>query len=152
MFLPGGQKNDQLPNVNEELLKLEGDLSEEEAKITLAKFFRYNLGFTCEYISGLKLYPFQQIIMKGLFTKSFNMLIMSRGLGKCISYDDSSILLEKNKGIISLPQLIPNLDFSHGDRWIDIPETYLYNGKDYQKVNKVLLQTNKSSRKISTNY
>lgn len=82
MFLPGGQKDGQLPNVNEELLKLEGDLSEEEAKITLAKFFRYNLGFTCEYISGLKLFPFQQIILRGLFTKAFSMLILTRGGSK----------------------------------------------------------------------
>jgi hypothetical protein len=82
MFISGPKKDENLPDVNAELLKLEGELTDEEAKLTLARFLRYNLGFTCEYISGLKLYPFQQIIMKGLFVKSFNMLIMSRGLGK----------------------------------------------------------------------
>lgn len=147
-----GKENVELPNINDELLKLEGELTDEEAKLSLVKFLRYNLGFTCEFLTGIKLYPFQQIVMKGLFNKAFNMLIMSRGLGKCTWYNDSTILLEKDKGITPITELIPNLDFSQGDRWIDVPEINLYNGKSYQKVNKVLLQPNKQSRKISTNY
>lgn len=82
MFISGGQKEQELIDINADLLKLDGELNEEDAKLSLYQFLRYNLGFTCEYLCGVRLYPFQQVIMKGLFEKSFNMLIMSRGLGK----------------------------------------------------------------------
>ena len=38
--------NKDIPNVNQELLKLKGDLLDKEAKVSLAKFLRANLGFT----------------------------------------------------------------------------------------------------------
>ena len=50
-----------IPNVNKELLKLEGSLTNKEAKISLAKFLRANLGFTTELVSGSKLAPYQEI-------------------------------------------------------------------------------------------
>ena len=72
----------QTPNINEELSKLEGELQDKEAKITLAKFLRHNIGFTTELISGLKLAPFQEITLRGLMTKNFSMCVWGRGCGK----------------------------------------------------------------------
>jgi hypothetical protein len=69
-------------NLNEELLKLEGELSDKEAKITLAKFLRHNLAFTTELISGIKLAPFQEITLRGLMTRNFSMCVWGRGCGK----------------------------------------------------------------------
>jgi len=69
-------------NLNKELLKLEGELSDKQAKITLAKFLRHNLAFTTELISGIKLAPFQEITLRGLMTRNFSMCVWGRGCGK----------------------------------------------------------------------
>ena len=69
-------------NLNQELLKLKGELSDKQAKITLAKFLRHNLAFTTELISGIKLAPFQEITLRGLMTRNFSMCVWGRGCGK----------------------------------------------------------------------
>ena len=43
----------EVEDVNKTLLKLEGELDDKEAKITLAKFLRNNLAFTTELISEI---------------------------------------------------------------------------------------------------
>ena len=63
----------EIPNMNDELMKLEGDLNDKEAKISLAKFLRYNIGFTTELISGIKLAPFQEVTLKAFLNRNFNM-------------------------------------------------------------------------------
>ena len=77
-----GKKVVEANNLNQELLKLEGELSDKEAKITLAKFLRHNLAFTTELISGIKLAPFQEITLRGLMTRNFSMCVWGRGCGK----------------------------------------------------------------------
>ena len=37
------------PNLNDEFLSLKGDLQDKEAKISLARFLRANVGFTTEF-------------------------------------------------------------------------------------------------------
>jgi hypothetical protein len=71
-----------LVNLNEELMKIKGDLSDKEAKISLAKFLRSNLGITTELISGIKLAPYQEVTLKGLFNRNFSMCVWGRGCGK----------------------------------------------------------------------
>lgn len=61
---------------------LKGELSDEEAKISLAKFMRQNLRFTVELLTGQQLQPFQEIILKGLLNRNFNLCVFSRGIGK----------------------------------------------------------------------
>ena len=46
-------------------MKLSGSLYDKEAKISLARFLRANLGFTTELISGIKLAPYQEVTLKG---------------------------------------------------------------------------------------
>ena len=48
-------------DTNLELLDLKGELDSKQAKISLAKFLRANLGFTVELISVIKLAPFQEV-------------------------------------------------------------------------------------------
>ena len=74
--------DDDFKNVNEELLKLEGELTSKESKISLAKFLYANPGLTTELISGIKLAPFQEITLKGLMNRNFNMCVWGRGVGK----------------------------------------------------------------------
>ena len=69
-------------DTNLELLNLKGELDSKQAKISLAKFLRANLGFTVELISGIKLAPFQEVTLKGFFNRNFNMCVWGRGCGK----------------------------------------------------------------------
>ena len=91
-------------NINEELRLIEGELEDKEAKISLAKFLRGNLGFTTELVSGIKLAPFQEVTLRGLMTKNFSMCVWGRGCGKtfiasvfaflqCIFYPGTKILI-----------------------------------------------------------
>jgi len=80
-YCPDKYKKD-LTNLNLELLKLEGELEDKEAKITLAKFLRSNLGVAAELVSGIKLAPFQEITLKGFFNRNFSMCVWGRGCGK----------------------------------------------------------------------
>jgi len=71
-----------IPNLNEELLDLKGELPDRQAKITLAKFMRSNLGFTTELLSGIKLALYQEITLKAFFNRNFSMCVWGRGCGK----------------------------------------------------------------------
>jgi hypothetical protein len=72
----------EVKDVNAELAELKGYLNDKEAKITLAKFLRANLGFTTELISGVKLAAYQEIHLKALMNRNFNMCVFGRGCGK----------------------------------------------------------------------
>lgn len=81
LYCPDKYKN-KILNLNKELLELKGDLSDKEAKITLAKFLRHNIGFTVELLSGIKLAPYQEITLKGFLNRNFSMCVWGRGCGK----------------------------------------------------------------------
>jgi hypothetical protein len=70
------------PDINKQLMELKGILNDKDAKISLAKFLRANLGFTTELISGIKLAPYQEIHLKGLLNRNFSMCVFGRGCGK----------------------------------------------------------------------
>ena len=80
-YCPDKYKKD-IPNVNQELLNLKGDLLDKEAKVSLARFLRANLGITTELVSGIKLAPFQEITLKGMMNRNFSMCVWGRGCGK----------------------------------------------------------------------
>ena len=93
-----------LPDINRELLDLKGDLDQKQARIALAKFLRYNIGVCVELISNIKLYPWQEIILKAWLSRSFTLNVWARGAGKswlaavfcflqCIFYPNSKILI-----------------------------------------------------------
>jgi hypothetical protein len=72
------------PNVNKELLSLEGELTDEQAKAAFGKFLRANLGFGLELLTNkkVKLAYFQEILLKALFNRNFSMIVASRGASK----------------------------------------------------------------------
>jgi hypothetical protein len=91
-------------DVNETFKLLKGELSDEEAKITLAKFLYRNLRFTVELLTGLKLYPDQIINLKGMLESNYTLCVHSRGMGKtsmaaiyavlqCIFFPKSNVLI-----------------------------------------------------------
>ena len=82
MWIAPDKYKTNVPDVNQELMELEGYLTNKEAKISLAKFLRANIGFTTELLTGIKLAPFQEITLRGLMNRNFSMCVWGRGCGK----------------------------------------------------------------------
>lgn len=83
MWIDGPAPEDPVIDWNEKFLKeLKGELSEEVARRTLGKFLISNIGFTTEILTGLKLAPFQRLILKGWFNKNFCLTVAGRGGSK----------------------------------------------------------------------
>jgi hypothetical protein len=58
-WIEGNQKRRKhFDKINEEILSKEGYLEEKEAKILLYKFLKENPSFTCELLTGIRLFPF----------------------------------------------------------------------------------------------
>jgi hypothetical protein len=71
-----------LPNTNERLGELEGELSTEEAQIAFAKYCAGNPTFAAGLLTGVELYPFQDLMIRAMFQKDFVLAVCGRGLGK----------------------------------------------------------------------
>lgn len=138
-------------DLNQAYLALEGELEDEESKITLAKFLRANIGFTVELISGIKLAPYQEIAIKAMLNRDFILNVWGRGLSKCLRYGPETRLLTKNLGFCDITKAVPNVNFSIGERWMDIDELELWNGESWQKTNKIYLQPQKDCVRVNTN-
>ena len=81
-YAPNKYKPDESLELLEQLKELKGELEDKDAKITLAKFLRNNLGLTVELLAGVKLAPFQEITLRGMFNRNFSMCVWGRGCGK----------------------------------------------------------------------
>lgn len=92
---------------NEKFKKLKGYLAEEEAKATFGEFLYNNLGFTCQLLLGIEIFPFQEIILRGWFDHHSNCMVASRGSSKSwlaaifcilypIFYPNTKIVLASN--------------------------------------------------------
>jgi hypothetical protein len=69
-------------NFNKELAEIKGELDDNMARLTLAKFLRQNVGFTTELLSGIKLAPYQIITIKGMLNRNYSLCVWGRGVGK----------------------------------------------------------------------
>lgn len=67
---------------NRKFEELAGFLDETKARITLGEFLYNNLGFTVELLLGLKLFPYQELLLRAWFDHNFSMAIMTRGGAK----------------------------------------------------------------------
>jgi hypothetical protein len=81
-LIVGSQNKKSTVPVNQELLKLKGDLTDQEARISLAKFLRYNLGFTTDLALGLNLESYQELTINSFFNRNYCMLVWGRGCAK----------------------------------------------------------------------
>jgi hypothetical protein len=79
------ESRNRFPNINKEILEIEGYLEEEEAKILLYKFLRQNPSFATELITGVRLFPFQHMAIKGMMETDYFLGIWSRGMSKSFS-------------------------------------------------------------------
>lgn len=145
-YCPEKYQKNIITDINKEILAMKGELKEHDAKVSLAKFLRANIGLTTELISGVNLAPYQEITLKAFLNRNFNLCVFGRGCGKCLTYTKHSVVYTKQHGPINLVDLIPDLKFDE-EKWIDIPEIDLWNGEKWVKTSKVLLQP-----KIKTRY
>jgi len=81
-YAPEKYSNPEALDILQELKKLKGELEDKEARISLAKFLRNNLALTVELIAGIKLAPYQEITLRGMFNRNFTMCVWGRGCGK----------------------------------------------------------------------
>lgn len=78
----GNQEVKNYADYNSIVRELSGTLDDITAKITLTKFLKTNLAFTFEMLCGMKLMPFQEIILKGLFARDNCLFVGGRGVSK----------------------------------------------------------------------
>lgn len=154
-FLEPANKTKLIYDANAEIASITGLIDEEKSKLYLAKFLENNIAYTMKLLTGadgkgLELYPFQEILLKMLFTKDNVLCIMGRGLGKTVCYNNLQYLIEKNSGFCSVKNIIPNLEFKQEDYFKDLTPLNLWNGKSWQPTSKILVQPQKDCAKIIT--
>lgn len=69
-------------DIDAELLANAGEMTEEEARASLAEWLYHNPAFLLDLIGGIKLFPFQEVILKGWMRNDYSMAVCGRGLGK----------------------------------------------------------------------
>lgn len=136
-------------DVTAKMLALKGELSHEQAQATLAEFLFANPAFMVDLIAGIKLFPMQEVIIKGWMRNDYNLGVMGRGVSKTLTYNRSSQLLSRDHGLIALPDLLPNVDFSK-EGWVDIPDIHLWNGEAWQLTSKIYVQPQKDCLRLTT--
>jgi len=82
MWHEGIKYKKQTENYNEIFKSLSEELDDKEAKISLAKFLRQNLYLTTYLLTAIKLAPYQEITLKGMFNRNFSMCVWGRGCAK----------------------------------------------------------------------
>ena len=92
-------------DVNEELSQLKGDLPESVARKTLGRFMMYNIGILVFWMTGIRLYPDQRIVIKGWLAKNFSLTIAGRGYSKSFLFSHFCYLyclFNPNKNIVMI--------------------------------------------------
>lgn len=81
-FVIGNQVVKPYINLNKELLKIKGELSNAEAKKVLMQFLRNNLGIATKLLLGITLEPIQIVSLNIMFKRNYVMQIRTRGGAK----------------------------------------------------------------------
>lgn len=117
-------------DINEELMKLEGELDDDIAKVSLAKFLRYNLDITAEWVAGVRLAPYQLIALKAFFLRNYCLCVWGRGAAKSYISALAAFLIsifEPNTNIIicgPVFRVVKNI-FSYMEKIQNNPEAIL---------------------------
>lgn len=138
-----------LANTNQKLSEIEGNISSRDAQVAFAQFCFSNPAFATNLLMGIDLWPFQDIMLRAMFAKDYFLGICGRGIGKTCSYL-TTYVNEKERGIISLKNLLPDLEFKESEYVKEISEIELWNGDSYQKTNRVLVQGGKECSIVKT--
>lgn len=77
-----GHKKKDYPDFLDELESYEGEISDELARILTYKYLRTNLSYTVKLLTGVELYPLQEICLKAMFNREDVFCVWGRGSGK----------------------------------------------------------------------
>ncbi len=69
-------------DINQYAYNLQGELDDAEARELVVKMLRANIEFTFFILTGIRLYPFQVMMLKAMLNRNFTMNVLSRGGGK----------------------------------------------------------------------
>src|ERR1041384_106854 len=92
MWHIGNQFEIKTSNFNKEVVAMTKDFNDLEAKITLAKFMRHNIGFSFQMLSGFELFPIQELIIRGILLKDISLIVAGRGFSKSTMLSVLSII------------------------------------------------------------
>jgi hypothetical protein len=112
---------------NKEAAKFVGELEDDFAKITLAKFLYRNLGITTHFLTGIDLYPDQLLTIKGMLQSNYTLCVWGRGVSKtwtaavyCIL---QAVFEPKSSILIAGPTFrTARFIFNHIEKIVDQPE------------------------------
>ena len=68
------------------------DFNDLEAKLTLAKFMRQNIGLSFFLLSGFEMFPVQELIIRGILLKDISLIVAGRGFSKSTMLSVLSII------------------------------------------------------------
>ncbi len=92
MWIAGEQRKDNFKDYNHEVKLLSGNLNDIEAKITLAKFLKSNIGMTLKLISGFDMFNIQEVLIKAILNRDVSLIVAGRGFSKSTIISILSIL------------------------------------------------------------
>jgi hypothetical protein len=81
-YCPEKYERTDLVNYNDELEKLKGEITEHEAKVSIARYWRQNIRECVEFLTGVRLATYQVITIKGMLNRNYAMCVWGRGVGK----------------------------------------------------------------------
>lgn len=85
VWIKGNQEkryNFSAKKTNKKILEIEELLNEADSRILLYEFFRNNVTFAADWLLGISLFPFQALMLRGMFNSDYSMFVLSRGAGK----------------------------------------------------------------------
>lgn len=86
-WIEGTQKRLPVTNTLQKMKELEGYLDDRVARTTLIEFLRNDPTFAANILLGTKIFPFQHMLIKGMFNTDYFMGILSRASSKCLKSD-----------------------------------------------------------------
>lgn len=93
MWLEGyNPKKREYEDINDELIAINRFDNDDDAKIYLSKFLKQNLFFLAKLLMGIDIFPFQEILLKGMMERDFFLCVLSRGMSKSYSSAVFSVL------------------------------------------------------------
>ncbi len=92
MWSIGKQFEIKSSNFNREVVTMTRDLNDLEARLTLAKFMRQNIGLSFQLLSGFEMFPIQELIIRGILLKDISLIVAGRGFSKSTMLSVLSII------------------------------------------------------------
>lgn len=123
IYIPEKYKNKEVTRINQELLELKGELSDRQARITLAKYLRANIGIAADMLLGVSLADFQTMHIKMMFNRNFTLNVWGRSVSKSFTARVFAILY---------------LIFSPGSRVLLVGPTFRTSKLMFHEIKKIV--------------